>query len=183
MSFSGLAKVCAPPCTPQFTNLREAGILVSTCIPHLLLSRQDFTRFALDYLAFGNAFIEERRSLTGKPLKLETLTGEIHRRGIEDDVYWYIQSYTAAKFRAWLCLPPAFEPDINQEFYGMLEYLSALHPARLNESATLFRRKYYQNGAHAGYIMYGPTLRKAATDVERHCERRCATPERDLRQF
>ena len=43
------------------------------------------------------------------------------------------------------------EPDINQELYGMPEYLSALNSAWLNESATLFRRKYYQNGAHAGY--------------------------------
>lgn len=29
-----------------------------------------------------------------------------------------------------------------------------LNSAWLNESATLFRLKYYQNGAHAGYIMY-----------------------------
>jgi len=34
------------------------------------------------------------------------------------------------------------------------EYLSALNSAWLNESATLYRRKYYQNGAHAGYVMY-----------------------------
>ena len=27
-------------------------------------------------------------------------------------------------------------------------------PHRPDQSATLFRRKYYQNGAHAGYIMY-----------------------------
>lgn len=36
----------------------------------------------------------------------------------------------------------------------MQEHLSALNSAWLNESATLFRRKYDQNGAHAGYIMY-----------------------------
>ncbi|CUY66236.1 phage portal protein%2C PBSX family [Serratia marcescens] len=36
----------------------------------------------------------------------------------------------------------------------MSGYLSALNSDWLNEFATLFRRKYYQNGAHAGYIMY-----------------------------
>lgn len=46
------------------------------------------------------------------------------------------------------------EPDINQELYGVPEYLSALNSAWLNEAATLFRRKYYQNCAHAGYILY-----------------------------
>ena len=46
------------------------------------------------------------------------------------------------------------EPDPMQEIYGMPEYLSALQSGLLNESATLFRRKYYINGSHAGYILY-----------------------------
>ncbi|MNV28750.1 Phage portal protein [compost metagenome] len=45
-------------------------------------------------------------------------------------------------------------PDINQEVYGLPEYLSTLQSAWLNESATLFRRRYYNNGAHAGFVMY-----------------------------
>lgn len=48
----------------------------------------------------------------------------------------------------------------------MQEYLSALNSAWLNESATLFRRKYYQNGAHAGYIMYVTDAAQSSTDVE-----------------
>lgn len=44
--------------------------------------------------------------------------------------------------------------DINQEVYGLPEWLPALQAALLNESATLFRRKYYQNGSHAGFILY-----------------------------
>lgn len=46
------------------------------------------------------------------------------------------------------------QPDINQEIYGLPEYLAALNAAWLNESATLFRRKYYHNGNHAEFIMY-----------------------------
>jgi PBSX family phage portal protein len=46
------------------------------------------------------------------------------------------------------------EPDAHQEIYGVPEYLSALQSAWLNESGTLFRRKYYLNGSHAGYILY-----------------------------
>lgn len=46
------------------------------------------------------------------------------------------------------------EPDVNQEVYGLPEYLGALHTAWLNESSTLFRRRYYQNGSHAGFILY-----------------------------
>lgn len=45
-------------------------------------------------------------------------------------------------------------------------YLSALNSAWLNESATLFRRKFYQNGAHAGYITYVTDAAQSSTDVE-----------------
>ncbi len=58
------------------------------------------------------------------------------------------------------------EPDINQELYGLPEYLSALNSAWLNEAATLFRRKYYQNGAHAGYIMYMTDAAQSSSDIE-----------------
>ena len=44
--------------------------------------------------------------------------------------------------------------DLNQEIYGLPEYLSAIPSALLNESATLFRRKYYINDSHAGFIIY-----------------------------
>ena len=46
------------------------------------------------------------------------------------------------------------EPDINQEIYGLPGYLSAIPSAFAQRSATLFRRKYYINGSHAGFIMY-----------------------------
>ena len=45
-------------------------------------------------------------------------------------------------------------PSLDQEIYGVPEYLCALSSAFLNEAATLFRRKYYLNGSHAGYILY-----------------------------
>lgn len=166
VSFSGLAKSMRAAVHHSSPIYVKRNILVSTYIPHPLLSRQDFSRFVLDYLVFGNAFIEERRGLTGKPLKLETSPAKYTRRGIDDDVYWYIQSYTQPHEFAAGSVFHLLEPDINQELYGMPEYLSALNSAWLNESATLFRRKYYQNGAHAGYIMYVTDAAQNSTDVE-----------------
>lgn len=37
----------------------------------------------------------------------------------------------------------------------------------MNEAATLFRRKYYQNGAHAGYILYMTDAAQSRCDVDR----------------
>ena len=58
------------------------------------------------------------------------------------------------------------ESDINQEVYGLPEYLAALNSAWLNESATLFRRKYYLNGSHAGFILYMTDAANNQEDVD-----------------
>lgn len=54
----------------------------------------------------------------------------------------------------------------------MPEWLSAVQPALLNQSATLFRRRYYNNSSHAGFILYlsdanvndGNAMRQALKD-------------------
>lgn len=57
------------------------------------------------------------------------------------------------------------ECDINQEIYGTPEYLADIQSALLNESATLFRRKYYNNGSHAGFILYLTDPQQSEDDV------------------
>src|SRR5690606_37324551 len=76
------------------------------------------------------------------------------RRGKADDTYWFIKGFQQEhEFRRGSVFH-LMEPDINQELYGLPEYLSALNATWLNESATLFRRRYYKNGSHAGFILY-----------------------------
>ena len=166
VSFNGLAKSLRAAVHHSSPIYVKRNILASTFIPHPLLSQQDFSRFALDFLVFGNAFLELRKSVTGRPLKLEASPAKYTRRGIEDDVYWWVPSFDQPHPFAPGSVFHLLEPDINQELYGMPEYLSALNSAWLNEAATLFRRKYYQNGAHAGYIMYVTDAAQSGTDVE-----------------
>ena len=105
-------------------------------------------------------------SETGRVLKLEASPAKYTRRGVELDTYWYVPTFSNPHQFMPGSVFHLLEPDINQELYGMPEYLSALNSAWLNESATLFRRKYYQNGAHAGYIMYVTDAAQSSTDVE-----------------
>ncbi|MGK3191690.1 phage portal protein [Enterobacter soli] len=166
VNFSGLAKSLRAAVHHSSPIYVKRNILTSTYIPHPLLSRQDFSRFVLDFLVFGNAFLEKRYSATGKVINLETSPAKYTRRGVENDVYWFVSSFAHPHEFAPGSVFHLLEPDINQELYGMPEYLSALNSAWLNESATLFRRKYYQNGAHAGYIMYVTDAAQSSTDVE-----------------
>lgn len=114
----------------------------------------------------ANAFLEKRYSTTGKVIRLETSPAKYTRRGVEEDVYWWVPSFNEPTPFTPGSVFHLLEPDINQELYGLPEYLSALNSAWLNESATLFRRKYYENGAHAGYIMYVTDAVQDRNDIE-----------------
>ena len=167
VSFHGLAKSLRSAVHHSSPLYVKRNILASTFIPHPLLSQQEFSKFALDYLVFGNAFAELRRNALGQPLRLETSPAKYTRRGVEDGVYWFVNEWKEAhQFEADRVFH-LIEPDVNQELYGLPEYLSALNSAWLNEAATLFRRKYYQNGAHAGYILYMTDAAQSSSDIER----------------
>lgn len=123
-------------------------------MPSPLLSRAAFSALAQDYLVFGFAFLEERYNVLGRALRFEHSLAKYTRRGVEPGRFWFVPG-----FGREIEFPPNSvhmlrQPDVNQEIYGVPEYLSALQSALLNEAATLFRRRYYLNGSHAGYILY-----------------------------
>ncbi len=143
----------------------KRNILASTFIPHQLLSRDAFARWALEFLIFGNAYLERRDNLARQPLRLEPALAKYVRRG-KDDRFFFVQGWNDEhEFRAGSIFQLA-EPDIHQEIYGMPEYLSALQAAFLNESATLFRRRYYLNGSHAGFILYMSDAAQNEADID-----------------
>ncbi len=72
VSFTGLAKSLRAAVHHSSPIYVKRNILASTFIPHPWLSQQDFSRFVLDFLVFGNAFLEKRYSTTGKVIRLET---------------------------------------------------------------------------------------------------------------
>lgn len=132
----------------------KRNILVSTFIPHKLLSRATFSRFALDFLTFGNAYLERTPNMLGANMGLDHALAKYMRRGADLDTYYFVRGFQAEHEFSKGSIFHLLEADINQEVYGLPEYLATLQAAWLNESATLFRRRYYNNGSHAGFIMY-----------------------------
>lgn len=144
----------------------KRNILKSLFVPHPRLSSAAFGAWALDFLVFGNAYLEQPRAFTGRALELRHALAKFVRRGEEPGHYFFV--------RGWM-QEHEFEPgsvfhlredDINQEVYGLPEYISALQSAWLNEAATLFRRKYYANGSHAGFILYLSDAQVSTTDAD-----------------
>lgn len=130
------------------------NLLAMTFKPSPLLSRADFAAFALDYLVFGNAYLERVNSRLGAPLALRHSLARYTRRGQDLDCYYFVRGWQEEHAFARGSVFHLRQEDVNQEVYGLPEYLAALQSALLNESATLFRRRYYNNGSHAGFILY-----------------------------
>lgn len=131
----------------------KRNILSATFVPHRLLSRADFKRCAFEYIVFGNAYLERVNAIGGRPMRLRPSPAK-HTRRAKDDRYLFLHSWHQEHEFAPGSICHLIEPDLGQEIYGVPEYLAGLQSAFLNESATLFRRRYYLNGSHAGFILY-----------------------------
>lgn len=168
VSFDGLAKSFRAGSHHSSALYFKRNVLVSTFIPHKLLSRDTFGKWALDYLTFGNGYLDHITNALGGTMRFEAPQAKYMRRACDDlDKYFQLRGGWKDPFE----FKPGrifhlMEPDINQEVYGLPEYLGALHAAWLNESATLFRRRYYENGSHAGFILYMTDAASNEADVD-----------------
>jgi len=166
VSWEGLAKSFRASTHHSSSIYFKRNVLLSTFIEHPLLDRATFGAWALDFLIFGNAYLEVRRSMTGRPVALKHALARYMRRGADLDSYFFVRGWKDEHaFRAG-SVHHMREADINQEVYGLPEYLSALQAAWLNESATLFRRRYYNNGSHAGFILYINDAAQQQEDID-----------------
>lgn len=166
ISWEGLAKSFRASPHHASALYVKRNVLTSTFIPHRLLDRGTFSKFALDYLTFGNGYLERPRNRMGSTLQLRHALTKYMRRGAELDRYYFVRGWRDEHEFKPGAVFHLMEPDINQEVYGLPEYLAALQSAWLNESATLFRRKYYNNGSHAGFILYMTDAAAQKDDVD-----------------
>lgn len=166
LSWDGLAKSFRASPHHASALYVKRNVLASTFIPHKLLDRATFSKFALDFLTFGNAYLERPRNRLGGALHLRHSLSKFMRRGGELDNYFFVHGYKDEHEFKRGSVFHLMEPDVNQEVYGLPEYLAALQSAWLNESATLFRRKYYNNGSHAGFILYLSDAAQQQGDVD-----------------
>ncbi|WP_296250288.1 phage portal protein [Pseudomonas sp. UBA4194] len=166
ISFDGLAKSSKASVFLQSGLNFKRNMLARTFIPHRLLSRQTFEQFTLDWLWLGNCYLEKQNNMLRNTLGLKPALGKYMRRGADLESYYQVRSWRDehAFLKGSIC--HIREADIDQEIYGLPEWLPALQSALLNESATLFRRKYYNNGSHAGFIMYMTDAAQNENDVD-----------------
>lgn len=153
----------------QSAILLKRNLLAASFVPSRWLSRQEFSAWALDWLIFGDAYLERIDNLGGRPMALRRSLAAFTRVGVERDVFWFMRpslSIRDAHRFAPGTVHHLIEADPLQEVYGMPEYLSALHSGLLNEATTIFRRKYFKNGSHMGYILLNTSAAISNEDSE-----------------
>ncbi len=165
ISWTGLAKSFRASTHHASAIYFKRNLLTSLFIPHPWFSQGAFSQLVLDFLVFGNAYLEKRCNRLGQIIELQPVPAKYVRRGTDLDTYYFVKGWQQEHPFKTDSIVHLIEPDLNQEVYGLPEYLGALHAAWLNESATLFRRKYYENGSHAGFILYMTDAAHQEADV------------------
>lgn len=141
----------------------KRNLLVASFQETSYLSTHEFAAFATDYMTIANAYLEEVPALSGRLAKLRRSPAMQTRVGTQPGTFFFVPDTGIEHAFAPDSVVHLHDTDVTQEVYGVPEYLSALHSAQLNRSAMLFRRKYYDNGSHAGFIMY---MSDAAANVQ-----------------
>lgn len=142
----------ATPHHQSAINLKR-DLLTASFKPNALLSRKEFSGIALDYLVTGNAYLESIPNRLGGVAHYKRTPAKYMRRGRENIYYQVMAAHNDHIFNDGV-IEHLYDLSLDQEFYGVPTYVAALQSAFLNENATLFRRKYYLNGSHAGFILH-----------------------------
>jgi PBSX family phage portal protein len=118
-----------------------------------VVSRAAMKAAALDYILYGNAYLRRVLSRAGELVRLDHLHARTIRRRREPGRYCQVLPERSIDFAEGEVIHvKMYAPE--SSVYGLPEYMGALNALLLNEQATLFRRKYYVNGAHMGFILF-----------------------------
>lgn len=163
-------KFYVPPLSlPGLTRIRHASAHHGSAIafkrnqlckhfePSAAISAADFRGAATDFGVAGNAYFQVFTDYLGNVTRLGHLPMLNMRRMKDTDGQTrFLQLGKHGKHTV-------FEPgevlhvkdyDSGQQIYGVPEWLCGMQSVLLNEDATLFRRRYFANGCHIGYILY-----------------------------
>lgn len=118
------------------------------------LSVGDFRKAATDLFTFGNIYLQAGYNALRQMKSLKHVPGLNMRPKTDNRTFRMLLpngQYTDFQEGEILHIK---EYDTQQQIYGMPDWIGGLQSALLNQDATLFRRKYFVNGAHLGYILY-----------------------------
>ncbi|WP_330959052.1 phage portal protein [Photobacterium sp. 53610] len=129
------------------------------------MRKRQLQGFNRDYFTFGHGALLKIRDHFGRVVRLEHISSMYLRRRKNGKFRFLLRDNEFKDYNEndiiWLG-----QYDPQQQIYGMPDYLGSIQSSMLNQDATMFRRRYYLNGAHMGFIFYAtdPNLSKKDED-------------------
>lgn len=147
-------------------NAQHCGILnsranmISANYTGGALTRQEMRALTYNLITFGDVGLLKIRNGFGQVVRLAVLSS-LYLRKMKNGNFRYLMRkslnntadntvYTYHEKE--IIFIKLYDPI--QQVYGVPDYLGGLQSALLNSDATIFRRRYYSNGAHMGFILY-----------------------------
>jgi len=163
ISFDGLVRALKSNPHHESAVGLKVQMLASLYRPTSMLDRAAMTRLLQDRIVLGNAWLQRVDSMLGAPLRLRPTLGRFTRVRKGGGALMLIDGAEHDLDGDVLHIQ---QPDLSQEIYGRPSYEACLQSALLNEAATLFRRKYYKNGSHAGFILHMTDPAQDQSDID-----------------
>ncbi|NOH95312.1 phage portal protein [Vibrio sp. 99-70-13A1] len=117
------------------------------------IRRRHVQAFCRDYFTFGHAGFLKIRDGFKRVVRLHPLPGMYLRKRKNGNFIILERDNQQREYRKEdVIFLPQYDPQ--QQVYGLPDYLGSIQSSLLNKDATLFRRRYYKNGAHMGFIFY-----------------------------
>lgn len=135
------------------------------------MKRREMNAFVYDYMLCGDAAFLKLRNGFGRVVGLAPIPSIYLRQRKNGDFCqllrkedeWGITEQQPYRGEDVIFLP---QYDPQQQIYGLPDYMGGLQSALLNKDATLFRRRYFKNGAHMGFIFYATDPNLSVKDEE-----------------
>ncbi len=151
VSLSGLSKLLSANGTHASALGFKCNQLLANWKENPMISRKEIRAAFQDYLVFENGYLLAIRNGLGGVNRYVRLPA-INMRVGTDNNYWLLNNDGSMQEFAARDIIHLQGNDVRQSIYGVPDYFAGVQSILLGEAATLFRRRYYQNGAHAGYI-------------------------------
>jgi PBSX family phage portal protein len=169
VSLTGLAKCSRANAHHGSALFFKRNMAARYFIDSKVLSHSQFIKAAYDLPLFGQCYFRKRENSFGQFLHYEHLPTLYMRKmapkkGVDDDRYcMLLEGGKKLEFAAGEVVQLK-EYDPVQSIYGAPQYLGGMQSLLLNEDSTLFRRRYYRNGAHMGYVFLNTSAELSEED-------------------
>jgi len=116
------------------------------------LTRKQLEAMTFDLLTFGDVPLLKVRNGWGMVIGLYPLPAMYLRRRKTGEFVILQKGQPLIYPESDIIFFSQYDPQ--QQVYGLPDYIGGINSALLNSEATVFRRRYYANGAHVGGILY-----------------------------